>query len=124
MSLPNTFLLIFIYPQIYCSILLFSHSVMSDSFCDWTVAHQASLYMGFPKQEYWRGLPFPSLGDLPHSGIELASPALAGGFFTAEPPGKYHTALWPISKKDNPNFVNNCIQLQMQNFWDLPSIFS
>ena len=48
----------------------------------WTVASQAPLSMGFPKQEYWSGLPFLSLGDLPGPGIELASPALAGGFFT------------------------------------------
>ena len=44
--------------------------------------------MGFPRQEYWSGLPFSSPGDLPDSGIEHASPALAGGFFTTEPPGK------------------------------------
>ena len=44
--------------------------------------------MGFPKQEYWRGLSFPSPGDLPNPGIEPTSSALAGGFFTAEPPGK------------------------------------
>ena len=43
--------------------------------------------MGFPRQEYWSGLPFPFLGDLPGPGIKLASPALAGGFFTSEPPG-------------------------------------
>ena len=51
----------------------------------WTVAHQTSLSMGFPRQEYWRGLPFPTPGDLPDSGIKPASvsfPALAGGFFT------------------------------------------
>ena len=40
----------------------------------WTVAHQASLSMGFPRQEYWSGLPFPSLGDLPNPGIEPTSP--------------------------------------------------
>ena len=40
--------------------------------------------MGFSRQEYWSGLPFPPPGDLP----EPASPALAGGFFTTEPPGK------------------------------------
>ena len=62
---------------------------MSDSFVTpWTVAHQASLSMGFPRQEYWSGLPFPSPGDLPDPGLEPASPALAGVFFTAEPPGK------------------------------------
>ena len=50
-----------------------------------TVACQAPLSMGFPRQEYWREMPFPTPGDLPNPGIEpvsLASPALAGGFFT------------------------------------------
>ena len=41
-----------------------------------TVAHQAPLSMGFPRQEHWSGLPFPPPGDLPESGIELKSPAL------------------------------------------------
>jgi len=49
---------------------------------------QDPLFMGFPRQEYWSGLPFPSPGDLPDSGIEPTSPALGGRFFTAEPPGK------------------------------------
>ena len=44
--------------------------------------------MGFPRQEYWSGLPVPSPGDLPDSGIKPGSPALAGGYFTAELPGK------------------------------------
>ena len=44
--------------------------------------------MGFPRQEYWTGLPFPTPRDLPEPGIELASPALAVGFLTTEPPGK------------------------------------
>ena len=44
--------------------------------------------MGFPRQEYWSGLLFPSPGDLPDPGIEPATPVLAGGFFTTEPPGK------------------------------------
>ena len=51
----------------------------------WTAACQAPLSMGFPRQEYWSGLPFPSPGDLPDPGIEsvtLVSPALAGGFLT------------------------------------------
>ena len=51
----------------------------------WTVAHQAPLSMGFSRQEYWSGLPWPPPGDLPNPGIEpttLISPALAGGFFT------------------------------------------
>jgi len=43
---------------------------------------------GIPRQEHWRGLPFPSPGDLPDPEIELTSPALAGRFFTTEPTGK------------------------------------
>ena len=43
--------------------------------------------MGFSRQEYWSGLPFPSPGDLRDPGIEPESPALADGFFTSEPPG-------------------------------------
>ena len=56
-----------------------------------TVACQAPLSMGFSRQVYWDGPPFPSLGDLPHPEMEptsLASSALAGGFFTTEPPVK------------------------------------
>ena len=56
-----------------------------------TVACQAPLSLKFSRQEHWSGLPFPSSGDLPDSGIKpmsLASPALAGGFFTTAPPGK------------------------------------
>ena len=45
----------------------------------WTAAHQAPLSMGFPRQEYWSGLPYPSPGDLPKPGIEPESSALAGG---------------------------------------------
>ena len=52
----------------------------------WTVAHQAPLSMEFSQQEYWSGLPFPL--PLPNPGIKPMSPALAGGFFTTEPPGK------------------------------------
>ena len=51
----------------------------------WTVAHQVPLSMGFSRQEYWAGLPYPSPGCFPNSGIEpasLASPELAGMFFT------------------------------------------
>ena len=54
----------------------------------WTVAHQVPLSMGFSKQDYWNGLPFPSPGDLPDPGIEPASTPLARVFFTTEPPGK------------------------------------
>ena len=56
----------------------------------WTVACQAPLSIGFPRQESWSGLPFPFPGDLPDPGIEPrspVSPALTGRFFTTEPPG-------------------------------------
>ena len=54
----------------------------------WTETHQAPLPMGFPKQEYWSGLPFPPPADLPNPRIEPKSPAFLGVFFTTEPPGK------------------------------------
>ena len=53
----------------------------------WTVAHQAPLSMGFSRQEYWSGLPFPSPGDLSYPGIEPKSPALQADALTSEPPG-------------------------------------
>ena len=62
---------------------------MSNSFVTpWTVAHQASLFMEFPRQEYRSRLPIPSPGDLPNPGIKPASPSLAGRLFFTEPPGK------------------------------------
>ena len=61
---------------------------MPDFATPWTMAHQVPLSMGFPRQEYWNGLPFLPPGDLPDPGIKPEFPALEGGFFTAEPPGK------------------------------------
>ena len=79
-----------------CCLVAFSRSVVSDSFVTpWTVARQAPLSMGFPRQEYWSGLPFPAPGHLPHPGMEPESPvscALAAGFFITESPGKPY--LW------------------------------
>ena len=62
-----------------------------------TVAGQNPLSMGFPRQEYWSGLPFPSPGELPNPGVKPASPTLAGRFFTTEPPGKP----WSLSYAPN-----------------------
>ena len=70
-------------------------SVVSDSVTPSTVAHQVPLSGGFPRQEYWSGLPFPPAGDLPNPGIEpvsFASPTLAGEFFTTAPLGKPHNS--------------------------------
>ena len=66
-----------------CMLSCFSHVRLFGT--PWTIAHQATLSMGFSRQEYWSGLLFLSLGDLPSPGIEptsLMSPALAGWFFT------------------------------------------
>ena len=54
----------------------------------WSVAYQAPPSMGFSRQEYWGGLPFPSPGDLPNPGIEPGSPAFQADTLTSEPPGK------------------------------------
>ena len=68
---------------------LFTGLVVPGSFVTpWTVACQAPLSMGFPRQEYCSGLPFPSPGDLSDPGIEPTSSLWAGGFFTTEPLGK------------------------------------
>ena len=72
---------------------VYAESLSRVQFCvtPWTIAHQAPLTMELSRQEYWRGLPFPSPGDLPNPGIEptsLACFALAGGCLPAVPPGK------------------------------------
>ena len=53
------------------------------------IACKAPLSMGFPRQEYYSGLPFPSPGYLPDPGIKFESPAFASGFFSTEPAGKH-----------------------------------
>ena len=72
-------------------VLLFQSLNHVKLFCDPMDCSPPGSSVGFPRQEYWSRLPFPSPGDLPNPGIEPASPALAGRFFTTEPPGKpYH----------------------------------
>ena len=75
----------------------------------WTVVYQASLSMGFSRQEYWNGLPFPSPGDLPDPGIEPRSPALQAEALPSEPPGK--------KKVNISNYLQSCeadIMISMQ----------
>ena len=75
---------------------LLSHIQLFET--PWTLARQAPLSMGLPRQENWSGLLFLPLGDLPHPGIELVSlvsPSLADRFFTTEPPGKSHLSVFP-----------------------------
>ena len=67
----------------------------------WTVAYQALPSMGFSRQEYWSGLPFPSPGDLPDLGIELRSPILQADALTSKPSGK------PVPKKGNAKECSN-----------------
>ena len=69
---------------------LFRHVRFFTTLC--SVTFQASLSLGFSRQEYWSGLPFPPPGDLPYTGIKpasLSSPALAGGFFTTSLESSY-----------------------------------
>ena len=78
-----------------CDVDLITKSCLTFAI-PWTTDCQAPLSMGFPRQEYWNGLPFPSPGDLPNPGMEPCSLALqvvsciAGRFFTAEPPEECH----------------------------------
>ena len=83
------FLILLSWVYSFCCCLV--NQVVSNTFVtQWNVACHAPLSMGFPKQEFWSGLPFPSPGDLPDPGIEPTSHALAGGFFPTEPLGKPH----------------------------------
>ena len=79
----------------------------------WTVAYQASLSMGFSRQEYRSGLPFPSPGDLPDPGMEPRSPALWADALPSEPPGKPKV----ISNKLASYFISTVFFIQRwQNF--------
>ena len=86
-------------------VLLLSHVQLFAT--RWTVAHQAPLSMGFSRPEYCSGLPFPPPGDLPNprvksvSPLSPASPALTGGFFTTELPGKQSSYI--LLKKSLPS---------------------
>ena len=77
-------------------------SVVSDSATSWTVARQAPLSMGFSRQEYWSGLPFPSPEDLPDSGIEPRSPTLQTDSLPFESPYTelfFYKLLWLLGFK-------------------------
>ena len=66
----------------------------------WTVALQASLPLGFSRQEYWNGLPFHPSGDLPNPGIKSMSSELASRFFTTESPWKPQYKCLPLGKRE------------------------
>ena len=67
----------------------------------WMVAHQAPLSMGFPRQEYWSRLPFPSQGDLPDPGIEPRPPTLQVDSLLYEPEGKSNSGPRPLDLLHN-----------------------
>ena len=77
----------------------------------WTVAHQAPPSMGFSRQEYWSGLPFPSAGDLPNLGIEPRSPALQADALTSEPPGKPYRFFLKSHPQFNSVQLLSCVQI-------------
>ena len=80
----------------------------------WTVAYQAPPSMGFSRQEYWSGVPFPSPGDLPDPGIEPGSPAFQAGALTSEPPGKPEKYVKSIYNLTYLSVIFNLITL---TFW-------
>ena len=88
----------------------------------WTVACQAPLSMGFSRQEYWSGLPFPSPGDLPDLVIELVSPALASGFFTVEPRGKSWVVI-AVNKYESFHFIFSFLRSSVSNMYNICSVF-
>ena len=102
------------------TLLMFSHWVVSDTFAiPWTVTQQVPPSMGFSRQVYLSGLPFPSSGNLSDPGIKPVSPALAGGFFTTEPLGKPNVSYY-IHKNTNRNlgkmtWQRNIFQKQEQD---------
>ena len=74
----------------------------------WTAVHQAPLYMEYSRQEYWSGLPFPSLGDLPDPGIQHGSPAL-------------RQILYPLSHQGSPYA---CIHTYKEKYFLIKCIFN
>ena len=93
-----------------CPTLLWCHGL----------ARQASLSMGFPRQEYWSGLSFPSPGSLPDWGIQhtsLATPELVGRFFTTEPPGKATILQFFFTKRDKYRFKHSISSYKSNKEW-------
>ena len=103
---------------------LLSHILLCDLMdC---VACQALLSMGFSRQEYWSGLPFPSPGDFPDPGVQPSSPTSTGGFFTSDPPGK---PLFWLLKGLVGGGVGLCVWCCLKFYitsnalWDFPAAF-
>ena len=85
----------------------------------WTTAHLAPLFMGFSKQEHWNRLPYSIPGDLPNLGIEAESPALAGGFFTNDLPGKPENSQTILKRMGMHVFQYNLIDKKQHWIWPI-----
>ena len=88
----------------------------------WTAAYQAPPSMGFSRQEYWSGLPFPSPGDLTDPGIEPRSPEFQADALTSEPPGKpqYNTYSNAQILYEMSSSINRDICLSSSNIETMP----
>ena len=110
-QLPVSYRILLCIPSIYNSM----HLCMCVLSLCLTLCEQAALPLEFSQQEYWNELPFPSPGDLPDPGIKpksLASPALAGRFFTTEPPGKpFLRSSYILSLG---HFNNSCVSIRLR----------
>ena len=102
-------------------LLLFHRLVVSNPFATpWTVAHQAPLSIGFPRQEFWSGLPFPSPGDLPDPGIKPASPAWQAGSLPLSHLGRLHRNYYLIHEASLvAQAVKNVPAKQEMQVWSL-----
>ena len=76
----------------------------------WTVSHQALLSLGFPRQKYWSGMPFPFPGDLPDPGIKPTSPTLQADSLPSEPPGKPQEKVGSYNIQNHEKVGNSYIQ--------------
>ena len=100
----------------------------------WMVARQAPLSMGFSREEYWSGFPFPSPEGLPDPGIEPGSPALAGGLFTVSATGKIRRrgliteqaeTEWTVAVVSRlPRILLSCLARNSPNGWSLQVVYS
>ena len=110
-------------PNTNCSLLLLSFScqVMPDSFVIlWIITCQGPLSMGFPRQECWSGLPFPSPGDLPYPGIKSWSPAFQADSLLSELPGKPFYIWWCVCI--NPTYHTNELNHTEKDKYDMMSL--
>ena len=108
-----------------CVLSHFSHIQLFVTL--WAVAHQAPLSMGFSRQEYSSGLPCPPPGDLPHPRIEsasLASPALAGGFFTTSAIWEtLHSCISSLPTCAHAQYTDRCKGLSVDGYQALGWLF-